>query len=243
MRWQFSEVLSGRSIASESWKIEVVTVSFYSLAGMFRERDRASAIKLIIGFGSIQLMNKSLLGCSLAVFALVLLVPLALADIGTGVLEVYTDTWGGTLAPKESSGNEPFLVNIGGTYYIRVTGITEFLSGVVDVKVTWTDTDGNPHADLYDDVPLVSDGATTHFDITWTVDASAKYCTTGTVHYRAGDGSPPEYVAQGRLADGSLSQTGHFHIVPEVAFGALASSVVFLSALALFAVRKKRRLQ
>jgi len=210
---------------------------------MFRERDRASATTFIIATGGVGFMNRTLLTCSLVIFAAVLLVPLALAAIGTGILEVYTDTWGGTLAPKESSGNEPFLVNIGGTYYIRVTGITEFLSGVVDVKVTWTDTDGNPHADLYDNVPLVSDGASTHFDIMWTVDESAKYCTTGTVHYRAGDGSPPEYIAQGRLADGSLSPTGHFHIVPEVAFGALASSVVFLSALALFAVRKKRRLQ
>ena len=186
-------------------------------------------------------MNRKALACSLALLGLVLLVPVALADIATGVLYIYTDAAHTTLVEQESGGNHAFLVVPGATYYIRVLGITEFNQGdLVMVKIAWTDNDGNPQTTVLNGVPVMGP-APLYIDVTWTVPESGKYCTTGTVHYKDNDGIGPDYVAQG-IFNGEPRPTGHFHIVPEITLGALGASVVFLSTLALFAVHKRRRL-
>jgi len=175
--------------------------------------------------------NRTPLICGLALFAAVLLVPLALAGVGTGVLRMYL---GGTEVDREAGGSQAYLVEVGNTYTIKVVGITEFKEGnLVKVKVAWTDTAGNPQTDVFDNVEVKRDGTKLYVQVAWTVPTSAKYCETGTVHY----GSKPDYIAAG-----VFSEVGHFHVIPEITLGSLGAVALFLSTLGLFAVHKKRRM-
>jgi hypothetical protein len=53
------------------------------------------------------------------------------ARVGTGILYVYTNNWGGTEAPLEDG--KHYLVYPGVTYYFRIDGITEYTSGKIKI--------------------------------------------------------------------------------------------------------------
>jgi hypothetical protein len=157
------------------------------------------------------------------------------AKQGTGVLYVYTDTWGGTEAPKEPpQGN--YLVFRGQTIYIRIWNVTEVLAReLVTIKIGWTDTNGNSQTTFFYNVPVLEDeqSGVRYIDVpAWTTPSNAKICTTSTVHYRYGN---DEYVAAGQM-----SNIGHMHfVVPEVPFGPITS--IAATILALYAYMRIKR--
>jgi hypothetical protein len=163
-------------------------------------------------------------------FTLIYTIP-AYAQVGTGVLWVYTDTWGGTEASKEQNGN--YLVLTEETYYIRIMGVTEVPTGSkVIIKIGWTDTNDVQQTEFFNDVPVLEDSGVRYIDVpAWTTPSSAQICTTSTVHYVYDH----EYVSAGQM-----SSVGHTHfVVPEVPLGSLGSLVATVIALYVY-MRAKR---
>jgi hypothetical protein len=158
-------------------------------------------------------------------FALVLtLIPLAYAAHG-GVLYVYTDAAHTTEAPSQSGGNHAYLTNIGGTYYIRIWGITQFNTGdKITVKIGTT---------TFYNVLVQDSSGTRYADITWTVPANSEFGTTVNVKYRGETG--PEYVVGGQM-----SNVGHMHIVPEVLQGTVGMTVALIAAYSIYQIARRR---
>ncbi len=155
------------------------------------------------------------------------------AKQGTGVLYVYTDTWGGIEALTEPpQGN--YLVFPGQTIYIRIWNVTEVSAEkFVTIKIGWTDTNGNSQTMFFYDVQVLEQFGVRYIDVpAWTAPSNAKICTTSTVHYRYGNN---EYVAAGQM-----SNIGHMHfVVPEVPFGPITSLAATI--LALYAYMRIKR--
>ena len=174
----------------------------------------------------------ALIGMTLVLIATVS-TPSVKAARGTGVLYVYTDTWGGSEAPKDSKGT--YYVTIGNTYYIRITGITEFDTGtLLQVKIGWTDDTDTSQTTVINDVPVneLSDG-TKYVDVEWTVPPNAKVCTTTTVHYKGDSG--PDYIATGQI-----SNIGHMHVIPVTLLGTAGALSALLAGLGLYLLPKKK---
>jgi hypothetical protein len=158
------------------------------------------------------------------------------SDVGTGVLYVYTDTWGGIEAPKDEKGT--YYVEIGKTYYIRISGITEFNTGdFVTVKISWTDANtGNGETSFIYNVEVKESDGIKYVDVDWTVPTNAKICETSTVHYRGNSG--PEYVASGQI-----SQVGHMHVIPTTFLGSIGALSAIFASLGLHKILKKKKRQ
>lgn len=168
--------------------------------------------------------------------ALSLLVSTSLAGtLGTGILYVYTDTWGGTEAPKDVHGT--YHVTIGNTYYIRIWDITEFTTDtLLTIKIGWKDVTNASRTDFFYDVPVKETSGKRYVDIAWTVPNDAKICTTATVHYKGQDPLTPDYLARGQI-----SNIGHMHIIFETPLGTIATTLALFTCLGVFALTKKRQ--
>ena len=153
------------------------------------------------------------------------------ADIGSGVLYVYTDNWGGTEAPKDAQGK--YLVLVGQTYYLRITGITEFdVDDQLTIKIGWTDTDGNSQTTWISPIPVQTGGVA---DFEWTIPLNAQVCLTCTVHYRGDKG--PDYVC-GQLT----GPPGHMHVIPENPLGTIGSILALFLGFAILQRKIHRKL-
>ena len=172
----------------------------------------------------------ALIGLLTIITYVMLAIPFVKAEVGTGQLYVYTDTW--AEAPKDGPG-DTYFVNIGSTYHIQVRGITEFSTGeLLTVKICWTDSSNTSQTTFFYDVPVIEDlGGVKYVEVTWPVPSEAKICTTSTVHYTQKPG--PEYVAAGRI-----SKTGHMHIIPEFLLGTIGVIVALFGAFGVFMLPK-----
>jgi len=122
--------------------------------------------------------------------------------------------------------NDKVDVYPGSVHSIQVRGLpAEINSGFVWIKVSDPESDWRKVS--------YSDGNTAPFG--WTV-PYAPESTTYVVQYKDWDGDPPwTYIAQGQIRE-----TGHLHVVPEIALGAAGSLVIAIAALAVFAARRRR---
>ena len=154
------------------------------------------------------------------------------AAIGTGVLQVYTNSARTFEAPKQ---DDLYYVTVGQTYYIRVLGVTEFSSGSsVTIKIGWTDTSGTPQTTFIPNVPVLSSDGTRYIDFPWTIPLDAKISTNANVHYKGSSG--PDYLAQG-----TIRPVGFMHIIPEVPLGITGSLLALVAGFGLFKIKKNKR--
>jgi len=181
-------------------------------------------------------IKRYLLSFCLTAFA----ISLAMVSLGLGVessksggkLQVFSDTWGGTLAPTD--GNK-FNVTIGQTYYIRIWGITEFeTDDKLTIKIGWKDIRGADQTDFFYDVPVKEMDETKYADVPpWTAPLDAKIHSTGTVHYGIHPGR--DYLARGET-----KPVAHIFFIPENAFGTIGSLLALLTGFGGFVLVKKR---
>ncbi|UCG45131.1 MAG: hypothetical protein JSV58_07125 [Candidatus Bathyarchaeota archaeon] len=178
--------------------------------------------------------KKAVLTSLLAVVMLSVFISVGYCEIGTGILFVYEDTWGGVEAQKAGP-QGTYEVIRGLTYYIRLVGITEFGVGeLLTIKIGWTDINWTSRTTFFFDVPVLEmPNGTRYVDVpAWDVPRDGKVCTTCTVHYTM-EGFP-DYVAQGQA-----STTGHMHIIPETLFGTLSMVLTCFAGLGIAFKRKK----
>jgi hypothetical protein len=173
--------------------------------------------------------RRRLTGLFVLASALLMVTP-AFATIGNGVLQVFTDPAYTASAPMS---NGQYLVIVGGTYYIRISGMSASEVGgatTLTVKIGYKDTNGDSQTAFFFNVPIQGSGPY-FIKVTWTVPANAKVCTTATVHYKIVN---EEYVASGSLT----SAPGHMHVVPESYLGALGALGTAITAFIVFAAKK-----
>ena len=175
-----------------------------------------------------------LIGLLTIITCVMLAIPFAKAEIGTGQLYVYTNAW--VEAPKGGPNGDTYFVTPGATYHIRIWNITEFSKGaLLTVKIGWTNTSDMSQTTFFYDVPVMEDSdGVRYVEVPWTVPLNAKICTTATVHYTQKPG--PEYVATGQI-----SNTGHMHIIPEVLLGTIGTIFALFGAFGIFKLRRTRR--
>ncbi|NIM46526.1 MAG: hypothetical protein GTO54_13050, partial [Nitrososphaeria archaeon] len=138
------------------------------------------------------------------------------AKIGTGVLHVSDVGYGGAEIYQDSHGF--FEVLPGVTYYIWITGITEFPDGTdITVKISCDDSK----------YPNLEVGTGAGGSLSVNVEPpylmpDLPYSTTCTVHYKGSRG--PDYLT---IVPGGVSSVGHLHVIPELPIigtaGALAA--------------------
>jgi len=175
----------------------------------------------------------TVIGMLTAIICIMLAIPLAHATLGTGQLIVYTDTW--VEAPKNGPNGDTYLVNPTATYHIRVWNITEFNTGdLLTVKICWTDNTDTSRTTFFHNVPVLETGGIKYVDVTWTVPADGKICTTCTVHYT--QAGTPEYVAIGLI-----SNIGHMHIIPESLIGTIGTLLALFGAFSIFILPKTKK--
>jgi len=176
--------------------------------------------------------NRYVLIGFLTIIAYVMLaIPFAKAQIGTGQLYVYTNAW--AEAPKGGPNGDTYFVTPGATYHIRVWNITEFSTGAfLTVKIGWTNTSDMSQTTFFYDVLVMEDSdGVRYVEVTWTVPLNAKICTTATVHYTQKPG--PDYVVTGQI-----SSIGHMHIIPEVLLGTIGTIFALFGAFGIFKLRR-----
>ena len=175
----------------------------------------------------------TVIGMLTAIICIMLAIPVAHATLGTGQLIVYTDTW--VEAPQGGPHGDTYLVIPGATYHIRVWNITEFNTGdLLTVKICWTDNTNASRTTFFYNVPVLEMTGIKYVDVTWTVPADGKICTTCTVHYT--QAGTPDYVAIGLI-----SNIGHMHIIPETLLGTLGTLLALFGAVTLFLLPKTKK--
>jgi len=119
---------------------------------------------------------------------------------------------------------DQFDVYPGTTHSIHVCNLPSYMgdSGSVSIKVSDTD--------LWITVS-VSGECTVPFD--WTV-PDAPYCTTYVVKYKDPDGTPPGAFN----AQGTIGNTGHLHVVPELPLGTIGAIGAAIVSLVIFSRKK-----
>ncbi len=193
------------------------------------------------------------LTCTLILF---LIVSSASAYVGDGTLYVYIDLYT-TEAPLDTPPPHTYLVNPSQIIWIQIAGITEFtFPDLVRVKICF-DVGAADYSLTFSDVPVhvlgsgVGAGENGVGDadhpIAWAVGqyddpppggfVEIVFSSTITVHYKNNDGSGTEYVANGLIA-----RVGHIHVIPQIPWGTIGPSFVFLIGLVVFVrARKKQR--
>jgi len=175
------------------------------------------------------------IGSLIIITCMMLTVSLAEAEIGTGQLYVYIDTWGGIEANKGGPNGDTYFVARDTTYYIRVFGITEFNKGdLLTVKICWKMVFGSPsmghvinQTTFFYDVPVMEDlDGVKYVDVAWTVPSSAKISSTSIAYYA-------EFLVAGRI-----SNIGYMHIIPELLLGTVCAILALFGAFGIFKLRK-----
>lgn len=176
----------------------------------------------------------ALIGLLTIITYIVLTIPLAKAQVGTGQLYVYTNVW--AEAPKGGPKGDTYFVTPDATYHIRVWDITEFSKGaLLTVKICWTNTSDMSQTTFFYNVTVMEDpSGVKYLEVTWIVPSNAKICTTSTVHYTQKPG--PDYVATGQI-----SNTGHMHIIPELLIGTIGAILALFGAFGIFRLPKTRK--
>ena len=176
----------------------------------------------------------ALIGLLTIITYMVLTIPLAKAQVGTGQLYVYTNAW--AEAPKGGPEGDTYFVNPDATYHIKIWNITEFGTEVLlTVKIRWTDTSNKSQTTFFYDVPVMEDlSGVKYVEVTWTIPSNAKIYTTSVVHYTQKPG--PDYVATGQV-----SNIGHMHIIPELLIGTIGAILALFGAFGIFRLPKTRK--
>ena len=137
--------------------------------------------------------------------------------VGSMIATVYGGGPAGTLWVDGVEVAKQYDVYPGTTHTIQVCDLPDDIgdSGSVEIKVS--------DSDVWM-VKSVSDHCTEVFE--WTA-PDAPYCTTYVVQFKDTDGDPPGTF----IAQGSVFNTGHLHIIPEIPFGTISTIFAMLLGL------------